>query len=303
MKKALLISLSLSGFLTCTGQQQPLHSQYIFNLYMINPAYAGARKALSANVGYRAQWVGFDGAPTTRTFSVHSPIRKQSMSLGMMFQNETIGARETSHLSGAYAYRIKLSPKERLSFGLQAGAINYLYHWSKIDYERPGDPASYTMDRNVWLPSFDFGVLYTLDKGYVGFSATSLSRGRVNDLIVSDARLEPTWNFMAGKVFGVSEHFAIKPSLLARGLINGLAQFDINMSCLMQNALWLTTSYRYRYGMVFSAHYTVGQRMHIGYAYDAPFNTLRVAHVHSHEVFIGYDFNIYRQRSTPIKYF
>ena len=65
-----IILLLLSGSLKpLKAQQDGQFSQYMFNTLAFNPAYAGSAEILNATALYRAQWVGFDGAPQTRTLT------------------------------------------------------------------------------------------------------------------------------------------------------------------------------------------------------------------------------------------
>jgi type IX secretion system PorP/SprF family membrane protein len=287
----------------CIAQQYALHSQYIFNLFMINPAYAGARDALSTNLSYRTQWVGFEGAPKTQTFSVHSPVKKQNTALGALVQNDVIGARQTTYAAFTYAYKLKIKRREYISFGLQGGIMNYYYNWSKLDYERPNDPAAYADNGSTWVPNFDFGIMYLSPRSYVGFSATSLNGAKINSNASSDARLDMHLNFMAGKVYDLNKEISLKPSLLIRTAMDGPIQFDANIGALINNTLWLTATYRYQFGMVYSAHCTVLNRLNLGYAFDLALNGLLAKQSGTHEIFLGYDFNIYRVKSTSPKYF
>ena len=66
------------------AQHSPLTSQYLFNGLLINPAYAGSRDALAANLTHRQQWVGFEGAPVTQILSVHAPVNRRKGGLGQM---------------------------------------------------------------------------------------------------------------------------------------------------------------------------------------------------------------------------
>ena len=56
------------------AQQDALFSQYMFNPFVVNPAYAGSRSSISTVIMAREQWVGFEGSPGIGTFSVHAPI-------------------------------------------------------------------------------------------------------------------------------------------------------------------------------------------------------------------------------------
>ncbi len=294
--------MMISGHVALS-QQHALYSHYIFNLYQINPAYAGARDALSANLSYRAQWVGFEGAPNTQNFSIHGPIRNRNMSLGLMVQNDEIGARKTPSAALTYAYKLNLGDQRFLSFGLQGGIINYQINWTQLEYEVVNDPAAVGSAPNRWIPNFDFGMMYLSPRTYAGISATSLNQQRMEFNGFSDARLNTFINLMAGHVVEISENLSLKPSALVRHALGGPTQFDANVGVLFSNALWLTTTYRYDFGLVFSAHYMVRKKLHVGYSYDYALNPLVAVQSGTHEIFIGYDFNIHRSRSTSPRYF
>jgi len=303
MKRILLFVFISTAAFQAFGQQQALYSQYIFNLYMVNPAYAGTRDAISANVGYRAQWVGFEGAPTTQNFSVHGPLRKKNMALGLQVQNDQIGVRTAPMAAITYAYAVNLGKGQKLSFGLQGGVINYQMDWNALTYNERNDPGSYSTEPNRWIPNFDFGVMYVAPRSYIGLSANSMNTARLTVNDFSDARLNTFVNFVAGKVFPMSEQLALKPSVLVRHALGGPVQFDLNMSALFSNRFWFTTSYRYGFGMVVSAHVYITEQFHVGYAYDWALNNLATYQSGSHEIFIGYDFNLYKKSKKSIRFY
>ena len=66
------------AFLICTqvkGQQTVQFTQYIFNGFAINPALAGSRPCIDIKLGYRNQWVGFEGAPKTTFASANGELK------------------------------------------------------------------------------------------------------------------------------------------------------------------------------------------------------------------------------------
>ncbi len=303
MRRLFIICILLGCAGSVSAQQSSLYSQYIFNLFIVNPAYAGTRDALSLNAGYRAQWVGFEGAPTTQNFSIHSPLRKKNMSLGMQFQNDEIGARRATSFSGAYAYAIDFGGKRKLSFGLQGGMINYLMDWEALTFNERNDPAAYAIEPNKWIPNFDFGMMYITSKSYLGLSVTNLNRPGLSENELSDARLSSFVNLVGGKVYGVSKSVALKPGFLVRHELGGPVQFDLSLSSLFHNKVWLTTTYRYGFGMVASAHMYISEKFHFGYAYDWSMNNMATYQSGSHEIFIGYDISIYRSSNITPRYF
>jgi hypothetical protein len=61
---------SIQGF----AQQDPQFTQYMYNMSVVNPAYATADEGI-LNLGglYRTQWVGVEGAPKTGSFFCSYP--------------------------------------------------------------------------------------------------------------------------------------------------------------------------------------------------------------------------------------
>lgn len=305
-------NLHIAFFVVCVAttfegyaQQQSLYSQYIFNLFAVNPAYAGARNALSANASYRAQWVGFEGAPTTQNFNVHGPLKNENMAVGIQFQNDVIGARRAPLLGFTYAYQLKLDEHNdrRISLGLQAGAINYQYDWTVLEYANPGEPIAYGTDGNLWIPNLDFGAMYLAPRGYAGVSATGLQRSRLNAVPISDARLSTFLNFQAGHIFELSQAFSLKAFTMVRHEIAGPVQVDLGLSGLIHNQIWLGTLYRQGFGLVFSAQFVAAKSVVIGYAYDWALNPLRAAQSGTHEVYLGLDFDLFKRPKNSMRYY
>jgi type IX secretion system PorP/SprF family membrane protein len=303
MKKLVVISFFLICGIQSHAQQHSLYSQYIFNLYAINPAYAGERNSLATALSYRSQWVGIEGAPKTAYFSAHTPVRNKNLALGFWFQNEQIGARELTSLHGSVSYKLRLTKTKKISFALSAGALNHQYHWDELDFPDGADPVSFVSEANQWSPSFDFGAMYISPQGYAGLSILNLNGMDLSQTEVVDARLEPNINLVGGYVFPVSQAVDLKPGGLVRLQANGVWQFDASMSARFNDAFWITTTYRHQFGMVFSGHFYLNDHFHFGYSYDLTTNELLTQQGGSHELFIGYDFRLYKTRSSTLRNF
>ncbi|WP_445716443.1 type IX secretion system membrane protein PorP/SprF, partial [Flavobacterium sp.] len=69
MKKLYLVALVVfSTIVDLHAQQDPHYTQYMYNMSVMNPAYAGSKENLSMGLLYRKQWVELEDAPTTGTF-------------------------------------------------------------------------------------------------------------------------------------------------------------------------------------------------------------------------------------------
>src|SRR5690606_37570725 len=110
-QRVLIVIGMLSLLLMASGsiaQQRPIFSQYMFNGLALNQAYAGNQMQCSATAVYRDQWVNFDGAPTTKTFSAHTGIKKKKIGVGLMVASEEIGVHKDISLYGYYSYKITM---------------------------------------------------------------------------------------------------------------------------------------------------------------------------------------------------
>ena len=133
MKNQLIIFLIfLASFCTINAQQDAQYTQYMYNTVAVNPGYAGSRGVLSIAALHRSQWVGLDGAPTTQTLNVHSPISER-VGLGLSIVNDEIGngTNQDTYFDAVFSYTIPTSENGKLSFGLKAGG-----HFLNIDFIR-----------------------------------------------------------------------------------------------------------------------------------------------------------------------
>src|SRR5690349_18692241 len=133
MMKRLLILCFLATAIGAGAQQRPLQSLYMFDPLLVNPAYAGNHVQLSATSIFRNQWVNLEGAPKTLTATVHSGFWKSKMGLGLIATNDKIGIHNQVALYGVYSYKLKLSDKAILSFGVQGGFDNLKSDFTKLN--------------------------------------------------------------------------------------------------------------------------------------------------------------------------
>src|SRR5688572_12441709 len=113
------------------AQQQSLHTMFMYNKLLVNPAYAGYHEHLCATGHIREQWIGFEGAPKTQSLSVHGPLSSQKIGIGFNIQRRSIGVSSATTIDGIYAYRVPTGTGT-LSLGVQASA-----RFLEVDYSDP----------------------------------------------------------------------------------------------------------------------------------------------------------------------
>jgi type IX secretion system PorP/SprF family membrane protein len=305
MKKlltALLIIMATRVF----AQQDPLFSQYMFNKLAVNPAYAGSQEYLTLDALYRYQWVNIDGAPQTFSASVHSPLKNPHLGLGLNVYSDAIGPTISQGALATFAYRI-LFPDSKLSFGLQAGIKYTDIFWSKINPYDLEDPLFRTQMKNKAVPDANFGIYYYSKKYYVGLSSKQLLQNQMSVVKVNGkeefTKLMRHFYGMAGAAFPISDQLVFRPSILVKFVVNAPPQMDLNASFLIAKTFWFGASYRTEKALSLMTEFRLSDNLRLGYSYDLWFNELNAYNKGSHEIRLGFDFDIFQKRMLTPRYF
>jgi type IX secretion system PorP/SprF family membrane protein len=304
--KTLLTSLILLVSTTLFAQQEALLSQYMFNKLAVNPGYAGSRELLTADILYRYQWVGIEGAPKTINASIHSPLANPHLALGFNVYNDKIGPMNYNGALATFAYRL-IFPKSKLSFGLQAGIKNSGIVWNDFNAYDDQDPFLINQVKKQVVPDVNFGVYYYSANFYAGLSSQQLLQNQT--LVVDEtdgntqfSKLLTHFYGMTGVAIPMGENVVFRPSMLAKYVKNAPVQLDLNASFLFANTLWLGASYRTEKAVSLMTEVTIAQNLRLGYSYDIWLNELKAYNRGSHEIRLSFDFNVSKRMLTP-RYF
>jgi type IX secretion system PorP/SprF family membrane protein len=288
------------------GQQQGMFTQYMFNGLAINPAYAGSQESLSLTALARQQWTGLQGAPSTQTFSAHSPIKNEKVALGALFVNDKIGVIKQTGFHAAYAYRIQ-TRKATLSLGLQAGFTSYRAEFSPLFVQDPNDPYFNNNNVNEFLPNFGTGAYYYSDRFYLGFSVPQLinnSYKKENNNAFTGVLQVRHYFLTGGYVFDFNPSLKLKPNVLLKAVEGAPLAVDLNANLLLKEVVWLGLSYRSLQSLSVLLELQLTDQFRMGYAYDfatsASPNNLRYG---SHELMLQYRFAYSKTKLITPRYF
>ena len=308
MKRPVLFPLLLLCF-CASAQQDPLFTQYIYNKLAFNPGYAGSNGQFSMDLISRFQWIGIDGAPKTISFSAHTPLRNQHIGLGFYAYRDELGPSVDYGAMAAFSYRI-LFPATTLCFGIQAGFKYMDIDWSLLNPKDAGDQALSDQVKNKMVPDIDFGIYYYGKRFYTGISAKHLLQ---NQIVVSSAPPDDQTSFtklirnfygMAGGAVPLSTNLVFMPSILVKYIKDAPFQADLTACFLIRDILTLGASYRTGNALALMTGVTIAQALTIGYSYDIWFNTLKAYNAGSHEIRIGYGFDLFnKNRMLTPRYF
>ncbi|MGF1565360.1 MAG: type IX secretion system membrane protein PorP/SprF [Flavobacteriales bacterium] len=291
MFRYILATLLLASAAGAKAQQDPMYSQYMFNMLTVNPAYAGSADVMTANAIYRHQWVEFDGAPRTQTVTLHAPLRRESISVGGSIINDSHSVIRTTGLHGDVSYRIFFD-RSKLAFGLKAG-INLLQaNLLDLNPVDGNDPVFQQNISNRTMPNFGAGMLWYSEKHYVGVSMPRLLNNKLTDASLpslNDNRERRHLFLTAGFLIDVNNYIQFKPATMIR-LVNGAPpSFDVTGNFLFYQRFWAGAMYRYQESVGMLFQYVINNKLRVGYAYDFTVNDIRAYSSGSHEIMLGLD--------------
>ena len=295
---ALLALVSISA----NAQQDPQYTNYMYNTININPAYAGSRGALSIFGLHRSQWVGLEGAPTTNSFSVNTPIADSKVGLGVSFVNDALGVMDENTLSVDFSYTLDLNNRgSKLSFGLKGSANLLNVAYSDLNKYNPNDPQILNDISNQFTPNIGAGVYWHTEKSYVGLSMPHfLETTRYDNNVQSTMQQKMHYYLMGGHVFELNPMLKFKPAFLLKAVEGAPLQADVTANFLINEKFTIGAAYRWDAAWSALVGFQVSDGMFIGYSYDSDIQALRNYNNGSHEVFLRFElFNKYRRVNSP----
>jgi type IX secretion system PorP/SprF family membrane protein len=306
-KSIILLVLAVALQQAIIAQQTPITSQYLTNGLIINPAYAGTRGALSANLSYRKQWAKIVGAPQFQTLSLHSPVNKrEKVALGLVAEYMTYGVTKDIGIYGFYAYNVRLG-KGKLSMGLRGGVdlSNTNYNNLQFPDGTPQDPLL-TGDIRYVMPNIGAGFYYYTDRFFAGLSVPSIltyQSDAQNESGVSPEFMKFKTYFLTGALIRFSDAFKVKPSVLVRYSMTEPLEMDLNANLIIADLIWIGGSYRVaEKAAVALLDLQVTPQLKIGYSYDYQLGHLNSYTTGTHEISLRYEFE-YSVSATSPRYF
>lgn len=295
----LVLILPLTG---ARGQQSPQYTQYMYNTAVLNPGYTGTNGNFEANVLYRSQWVGLDGAPDTQSLTLQGRTGKK-IGLGLMALNDNIGAANQVKVNGLFAYEIPTGTRTKLSLGLNVGLDVLSIDWSKGSYSDDQDPV-FADNLSETRPIFGAGAFWYGEQWYLGLSSDNFINSSAfgeDDLRVTDRRSQ--YYVMGGYVMDLSPAIKFKPAFLTKHVSGAPLTVDVSANFMLQEKVVVGVAYRYDDAISVLAGFYLAKRFFLGYAYDHSTTGLDHYNDGSHEIILKYNVLNANKRALSPRFF
>lgn len=312
MKKIFLsLVLIVAALEVITAQQDAQYTQYMYNTLSINPAYAGSRGALSIAALHRSQWVGLDGAPTTQTLNISSPVGK-NVGLGFSVVHDEIGnsTSQETYFDAAFSYTLLIGNEGKLSFGMKAGG-----HLLNIDFSQLAgfvDEQSSNGFPNIdkkFSPNFGAGIYYHSENFYAGLSVPNFletehfdSSGNSSSFLAQERM---NWYLITGYVFDLNSDLKFKPAVLFKAVEGAPLQADISTSLLFNDKFSVGLAYRWDAAISALAGFQINEKLMLGLAYDREITELGNSAFNdgSFEVFLRFELLTKYKKTLTSRFF
>jgi len=273
----------------------PLYSQYLLDGLVINPAYAGTRDALAISVSARKKMLGFDGESTMSSLSLHSPLKKERVALGLSVNHITYGVTKQTSVFGYYAFHIN-TDKGRWSLGLKGGVDMISTNYAGVTTTDPNDPAFNNVgEESFMLPNVGVGVYYSNPDFFAGVAIPALLTYQSDTISADYSRaVDPGYYdilLSGGALISISDVLKFKPSVMAKYSMSNPLRLDLNGNFILYDLLWLGGSWRMgEDALVGLLEVQVTQQFRLGYSYDYYLGGISNFVGGTHEIALRFDF-------------
>lgn len=268
------------------GQNQIGVSQYMLHHPFINPAAIGSQDKINGAVFHRSQWIGMEGAPSTQGLNFNNPFSNGKHTVGLTVFNDRIGIHRNSSIAATYAYRMQMSEKSNLVFGLSSVLELRQSKFAEADPDMPYDPVFMDNSRVMAKPNFRFGTYYYSEKYYVGFAVPNLLENQVYNGTTGFNASDLHFYLHGGYSFNLNENIDFNASALIRQVSGAPMQIDINPQVVFYDLLSAGISYRTSNEIAAMINVAVSPMFKIGYAYDYAFSAIGKYSSGSHEIML-----------------
>lgn len=234
------------------AQQTPVFSEYNYNPFIINSAYAGLTNNTEISISNSGFFNSFEGSPRTFALSAHGQINEGKIGLGAGIVGDQIGVTKSTNFFAAFSYKIFFDFESNrpywqhyapgvLSFGLIVGLQQYQDNLADLGII---DDPSFSENINANIPTLGFSFLFNHATFYAGISAPNI----IGDKLADNNNIQlnsPAYGYFGYRFFSNKyENIMLKPNMLIK-YENGVSlQADINLAVSFKNQFEIGGGYR-----------------------------------------------------------
>lgn len=270
-----------------TAQVNTRFSQLNFAPGINNPAALALDGTIMADLIYRNQWSGLDGAPVTFGFNGQYELMSD-MAVGLNVYHDRIGVFQTTSIQGQYAYRLLFSGSRALIFGAGVGMDNKVVDYASTTTTISQDPVfANTYSRVVFNSSV--GTYYRAPKFYVGLSIPQMFDAGFNS--IGKARLKYQFHYFMNMGFYLGNgNYTFNPHIQVKAIQNAPLAADLILRNTFAGRWSLVLGYRSENALIAGFDVLITPNVRAGYSFNYNVGTLSRTKGMANEVYLGLGF-------------
>ncbi|CAH8283917.1 PorP/SprF family type IX secretion system membrane protein [Mariniflexile fucanivorans] len=234
------------------AQQTPAFSEYNYNPFILNAAYAGLTENTEISIANSGHFNSFEGSPKSFSFSGHGQLNRGKMGVGAGIIRDEIGVTTSTSAFAAYSYKIFFDFENHrpnwqiyspgvISFGITAGIQQFQDNLLELGIV---DDPKFAENINATIPTIGLGFLFNHASFYAGVSAPNV----LGDALATDDNLHlenPVYGYFGYRFFNNRfENLTIKPNVLIKHENGAPLQVDMNIAVSFRNKFEVGAGYR-----------------------------------------------------------
>lgn len=282
----IVLFLGLTAYIN--AQQTPTFTEYNYNPFIINAAYAGLTESPEFSISNSGFFNQFEGNPKSFSLSGHGSVNRKKVGLGAGLIRDEIGVTSSTSFFAAYSYKVYFDFKSDrpywqlynpgvLSFGITAGVQQYQDNLTQLGII---DDSKFAQDINATIPTVGLGFLFNHASFYVGFSTPNI----LGDALASDDTVNlnsPYYGYFGYRFFNDRfQDLMIKPNILLKYEDGVALQADINIAVSFRNKFEIGTGYRTSNSINFLAGIYLFDNVRAIYNYNLATNDSPLGNTH-----------------------
>ena len=300
-----------------SAQTEPQFTQYMYNKYLFNPAYAGSADGVDLSALYRNQYVGLTTRPvSTEGFNANMPVAAASSGIGITCINDNIGYQRSTYVALNYDYRKNFS-WGKMGIGLGAGLVQTSLNGAELTAPEgnysPGiinhnDPNLPNTMQNGIAPDISAGIYFNNDRYFASAAINhiALASAKINTPAGSvDLNFARNLSLMGGYDIKLGKKLSFMPSALVE---TDFKQVQANLSgtfTIIDNILAGISFRGYNKNTIDALSLIFGFRyrgLQFVYSYDANLSYLTNFNSGSHELSVNYVIGLKKKENRGYYY-
>ena len=279
------------------AQMTPNSTGFYMNWGGINPAHHGLNEHAELFTAFKAQWVGFEGAPKTTNATLSLPFNNRKsdaamFGMGVTLLNENMASFSNTSLQVAGAVNIQVKNEDRISLGIGIGAVQVGYNADLVStFEQENNIQRFS---SSFLPQFTAGIAFKTKSYIVGLAIDDI--GAKNWVSIGTSSSFRTQYSVYGRyLLPLNPNWTLVPSLRISEVFFTPVLYDVMLKLNYADVVNLFVATPSMKGIQFGIGGKIKKVFILNYLFEYGFSPLAQVNMNSHSVGVKIKLNTRNQ--------